>query len=87
MNTKNLIRLLLRQDFNKAIGIQIGLCTRIGDKAEFADVVFDALRFELLFRSADPGDFGVCVNDGGDRVVVDVAMACLDVLNSSNTWT
>jgi hypothetical protein len=85
MHSQNLIRLLLRQDLHETIAIQVCLCTRVGSEAEFADVVFDALSFQVLFCSADPGDFGVGVDDGGDGVVVDVAVTRLDVLDGGDT--
>lgn len=86
MNTQNLICLLLRQDLDKAIRVEVGLCPRVGRKHKLANVVFDTISFELLFGLADPGDLGVGVDDGRYGSVVDVTVAVLDVLNGSDTW-
>lgn len=85
MDTKNLIRLLFRDEFHKTFSVQIGLGTRVGSEAEFADIVLDAFSLEVLLSTADPGNFRVCVNDRGNGIVIDVAMSGFNVLNGSNT--
>lgn len=85
MDTKNFIRFLFCDEFYKAISVQIGLGTRVGSKAEFADIVFDALSLKVLLCTADPGNFRVCVNNRGNGIVIDVTMSGLDVFDSGNT--
>lgn len=85
MDAQNLIRLLLSYEFDKAIRIQVCLGTRVGREIEFADIVFDALSFEVLFGTANPCNFGMGVDNRGYSVVVDVSMSRLDVFDGSNT--
>lgn len=84
MHTQNLVSLLLRQELDKAVSVEVGLCTRVGGKVEFADVVLGAGRLQVLLSLADPSHLGVGVDDGGDGSVVDVAVTALDVLNSGD---
>ena len=86
MNTQDLICLLLCQEFDKAIRVEVRLCPRVGCKDKLANVVFDTFSLEVLFSLADPGNFGVGVDDRRDGRVVDVAVAVLDVLDGGDTW-
>ena len=85
MRAQNPVRLLLRQDLDEPFRVQVGLGTRVGCEAEFSDFVRHAFFLQLLFRLAYPGDFRVCVDDGGDGVVVDVSVSGFDEVNSSDT--
>jgi len=85
MDTKDLIRFLFCDEFYKPISIQIGLGTRVGSEAEFANIVFDAFSLEVLLCTADPGNFGVCVNNRGNGIVIDMTMSRLDVFDGGNT--
>jgi len=85
MYTQDPISFLLSQDLHESFRVQVGLGARVGREAEFADLVRDAFLLEVLFSLADPGDFGVGVDDGGDGVVVDVSMASFDELDSGDT--
>lgn len=74
MGAQNPVGLRLGEDFDEPFRVQVGLGTGVGCEAEFADLVFHALRFEVLLGLADPSDLGVGVDDGGDGGVVDVAV-------------
>lgn len=77
---------LLRQEFNLTLRIQDGLGTRVCLEGEFADLVLDASGLQLLLSLANPSNLGVSVDNGRDRIVVDVAMTCLNVFNCGNTY-
>ena len=86
MDTEDLVRLLLRKELYEAFGVEIGLCSRVGGKGEFSDVVLHTGGFEILFCLAHPGNLGVGVDDGRYGVVVDMSVTVLDVLHGSDTW-
>jgi hypothetical protein len=48
------------------------LCSRVGHEREAANFVRNALGFQVFFRLADPGDFGVRVDHRRNAVVIDV---------------
>ena len=81
MHPKHAVRLRLGDELDGALSVEVRLRARIGRKGELADLVLDARGLELLLRLADPGDLGVRVHDGRDRVVVDVPVALGDVLD------
>jgi len=85
MRAQNPVRLLLRQDLHEPFRIQVGLGTRVGREAEFPDFVRHAFFLQLLFCLANPGDFRMRVDDGGDGVVVDVSVSGFDKVDSSDT--
>ena len=85
MRAQNPVRLLLRQDLHEPFRVQVGLGTRVGCEAEFPDFVRNAFFLQLLFCFAHPGDFRVCVDDGGDGVVVDVSVPGFDKVDSRDT--
>jgi len=85
MRAQNPVRLLLRQDLDEPFRVQVGLGARVGREAEFPDFVRYAFFLQVLFRFADPGDFRVCVDDGGDGVVVDVSVSGFDEVDSGDT--
>jgi hypothetical protein len=78
------VRLLLRENLDAAVRVRVGLGTRVGAEGELAQAVRDALSLELLLGLANPGHLGVGVDDGRDHVVVDVTVAGLNVLDSSD---
>lgn len=86
MNAKYLIRLLLCDEFDKALHIQVGLRTGVGSEGEFSNHILHAVSLKFLFSLADPGDFWVGVDDGWDGCVVNVPVSVLYVLNGSNTY-
>lgn len=86
VSAENLIRLLLNQNLNTSFLIVIGLRARVGQERESADFVFNTCRLELLLGFTDPCDFWVSVNNGWDRIVIDVAMSRLDVLGGGDTF-
>ena len=85
MDTEDLVGLLLSDKLDETISVEVGLGARVGREAEFADVVLHAGLLQVLLGLADPGDFGMGVDDGGDGPVVDVTMSVLDELNSGDT--
>lgn len=85
VNTKNLVSLLLDEELDDTVGIGVGLGTRVGKEGELAHLELNTLLLELLLVLSDPSDLGVGVDDGGNGSVVDVAVASLDDLDSSNT--
>ena len=82
---KDAVSLRLSQNLDEALGVEVGLCARVRREAEFADLVLDALRLELLLSLADPGHLWVRVDNGGDGGVVNMTMTTLDKLDSSDT--
>ena len=85
VHAENAIRLLLGEEFDLALRVQVRLRTRVCSEGELADVVFHTLGLELLLRLTDPRNLGVCVDDGRDRVVVDIPVAALDEFNRGDT--
>lgn len=85
VHSQNPIGLLLHQKLDISFGIQIGLCSRVGNEGEFADFVLDVGSFEFLFGLAYPGDFGVGIDDGGDGVVVDMTVTGFDKFDGGDT--
>ena len=82
---KDTVSLRLSQNLDEALGVEVGLCARVRRKAEFADLVLDALCLQLLLSLANPGHLGVRVDNGGDGGVVNMTMTTLDKLDSSDT--
>lgn len=85
VSTENAVGLLVRKNLDKALSVEVGLGTGVGNEGELTDVVGNTGSLELLLRLADPSDLGVGVHDGGNDVVVDVTVAVLDELDGSNT--
>lgn len=85
MDTEDLVGLLLSNNLHETFSIQVGLGPRVRREVEFADVVFDASSLQLLLGLANPGDLRVCIDDGGNSVVVDVTVAALEELNRGDT--
>lgn len=69
------VGLFLTQEFDGTFGVHVGLRTGVGSEGEFANVVLDAVGFEILLSSSDPGNFRVGVDDGWNGGVVDVTVA------------
>ena len=74
MNPQDPVRLRVRDELHQTLGIEIRLRAGVGGERECADFVLDAFGFEVCFGLADPGDFRVGVHDGGDGVVVYMAV-------------
>ena len=87
MHSKNLVRLLLDDELHRSFHILVRLRARVGEERELANLVPGAGLLELLLGLADPGDLWVRVDDRGNRVVVDVAVAGLDVFHGGDTYT
>lgn len=85
VDTQNAVGLLVRDHLDHTLGISVGAGTGVGGEGEGTNVVGDARLLDLLLRLAAPGDLGVGVDNGGDDVVVDVAVTAVHVLNSSDT--
>lgn len=87
VDTEDLVGLLLGDELDHTLAVLVGLCSRVGGEGEFSNLVLDTGSLELLLCSADPCDFGVGVDDGGDGSVVDMTVARFDVFNSGDTCT
>lgn len=87
MNTKHSIGFLLDNELNEAFHVDIGLGTGVCHEGELSDLIFNTSCFELLLSLADPCDFRMSVDNGGDGVVVYVSVTRFDVLSNSNTYT
>ena len=85
VNTQDLVGLLLCQELDLTLGVQVRLGARVGQEGELSDFVLDTGSLELLLRLADPCDLGVRVHDGGDRVIIDMTMASLNVFGRGDT--
>ena len=72
MTSENFVSGLVRENFDKAISVVDSLGSGVGHEWEGANLVLGALGLQVLLSLADPGDFGVGVDDGGDAVVVNV---------------
>jgi len=81
MYAKHTVGLLLGNKLDKALGVEVGLRARVGREGVLADLVLHARGRELLLGLADPRDLRVRVHDRRDRVVVDVPVPRLDVLD------
>ena len=66
------VGLLVPQDLDHAVSVVVTLSSAVGGEREFSDRILDTLRLEILLVFPDPGNLGVCVDDAGDAVVVDV---------------
>ena len=86
MDTKYPVSLLLGDDLDGTLRVQVGLGTGVSSEGELSDLVLNTSGLEFLLSLTDPSDLGVSVNDGGDSVVVHVAVAGLDVLDGGDTF-
>jgi hypothetical protein len=75
MHPKDSVRLLLGNEFDNAFGIQIRFGTGIGDEWELSNVVLDSRSFDILLSLADPSDLRMGVDNGGNSLVVDMAVS------------
>jgi len=80
MGSKNLVGLGVSEDLDKPISIGVGARPAVSGKGEVADSVLDSSLLQLLLGLANPGDLGVCVDDGGNSVVVNVTVTSGDRL-------
>lgn len=80
MHAEDAIRVRLDEELDDTLGVEIRFGAAVGDEGELAGFVLGAGGFEVSLGLTDPGDLGVGVDDGGDGAVVDVAVACLEVL-------
>lgn len=78
VDTQDAVRLCVSEELDQTVGVEVGLCSRVGGEGEGADLVLDALLFQLGLVLAYPGDFRVGVHDGWDGVVVDVTVVLGD---------
>src|SRR5258708_34974197 len=66
MDAKHPVRLFLDDKLDKALGVEVGLCPRVGREGIFANLVLHARGLELLLGLANPRDLRVGVHDRGD---------------------
>merc|ERR1712107_39382 len=84
VDAQDTVGLCVGQELDHTFRVQVCLCARVCRKGEGADLVLDAGLLELGFVLADPGDFGVCVHDGGNGTIVDVAVILCDELDGGD---
>ena len=84
--TKNSVRLLFRNEFDKTLAVEIRLGSRVGSEGEFPNVILNTSGLEVLLGLSYPCNLGVSVDDGRNTVVVDVTVTRLDVFNSSDAF-
>lgn len=84
VNTEDTVGLLVGEELDHTLGVEVGLCARVGGEGEGTDVVLDAGLLELGLILTDPCDLGVGVHDGGNGVVVDVAVSLGNVLDDGD---
>lgn len=85
MDSQYPVGLGICEELHETIGVQVGLRSRVGGEGELSSLVLDTSSLELLFVLTNPCNLGVRVHDGGDRAVVDVTVALVDVLDGSNS--
>lgn len=84
--TENSVRLLLGEELDKAFGVEVRLCSGVGSKGEFSNIVLNTGGLEVLLGLSYPGNLGVGIDDGRNAVVVDVAVSRFEEFDSSNTF-
>lgn len=72
MCSENDVSRLISKYFDEAVRFAISLCSRVGEEGEFAHFVRLPFLLEIFFRFADPADLRRCVDDGRNRVVVEM---------------
>lgn len=85
MDTQNSVSLLLGDELDLTLRVQVRLRARVGREGELANVVLHTAGLELLLGLANPSDLRVGVHNRGNRMVVDMTVASLDVLNRGAT--
>ncbi|EEQ37563.1 hypothetical protein CLUG_01685 [Clavispora lusitaniae ATCC 42720] len=86
VTSQDTVSLSVRKELNKTVSVQVCLGTRVGNKWEFTNLVQNALLLQLLLGGTDPSNFWVCVHHRWNVAVVNVTMALLNELSSSNTF-
>jgi hypothetical protein len=77
---------LLRKELDKAFGVKVRLGPRVSGEGELSTLVLDTSGLQVLFCLTNSGDLGMVVDNRGNNTVVDVTVACFDILNSSSTF-
>lgn len=78
VDTENTVGLGVSEELDHTVRVGVGLCSRVGREGEGTDLVLDTGLLELGLVLADPGNLGVCVHDGRNGAVVDVAVVLCD---------
>src|SRR5579872_3205870 len=73
VHAEHAIGLGVGEDFDKAVGGEIGAGAGVGGERKFSGRIGDAGVFQFLFGFADAGDLRERVDDVRDHVVIDVA--------------
>lgn len=81
VDSEKAVSLGVSDHLDHAVGVEVGLCTRVGTEWESTDAVGDLLVLQVLLARSNPRNFRIGVHDGGDAAIVDVAITLLDVLN------
>jgi hypothetical protein len=80
VHAKYAVRLLFDDELDLALSVQVRLGARIGEEGEAADPVPHTILLQILLRLADPRHLRVRVHHARNSVVVNVAVARVDVL-------
>ena len=86
VHAEHAVGLGVGEHFDLAGGVAEREGAAVGAEREAAFAVGDVLFFQLVFGAADAGDLGLGEDDGGDHVVVDVAVPGDDLLGDGDAF-
>ena len=86
VRAENAVGLSVGHKLDHSIDIFIRQGAAVGAERELADAIIDPLLFCLLFSQPDTGEFGVGVNDSGNRVIVYVAIFARDPFDARDPF-
>jgi len=69
------------------LGILVRLRPRIRRERVLPNLILDTRHLQLFLVLPHPSDFGMCINDRGDGIVIDMSMAALDDLHGRDGCT
>ncbi len=79
MHSEYAVRLSLDEELDLPLGVEVRLSAGVGQERERALLVLYALFLQVLFRLADPRNFGVCIYDARDCVIADMTMPAVNI--------
>lgn len=74
VDTQHAVGLSIDDNLDETVGVVVGTCTRVGNERIAANLVLNTGFLQFLFVLANPGNFGVSVDDGGNSIIVDVTV-------------
>lgn len=84
VDTQYPVGLGVGDELHDTVRVEVGLGSAVGAEWESADLVVDTSLLKLCLILTNPCDLWVGVHDGGDGVVVDVAVVLGQELNGSD---